>query len=77
MWGKSGPGVKPAVIFHGTAHAREWISTMVTEYMAYQLLTRYGQDEGITTALDDYDFYILPIVNPDGTPPDSSCHTSL
>lgn len=66
MWGKSGPGVNPAIVFHGTAHAREWISTMVTEYIAYQLLTRYGKDHGISDALDNYDFYILPIVNPDG-----------
>ena len=29
FWGKSGKG-KPAVVFHGTVHAREWISTMVS-----------------------------------------------
>lgn len=28
MWGKDGPG-KPAVLWHGTVHAREWITTMV------------------------------------------------
>lgn len=28
FWGSSGKG-KPAVVFHGTVHAREWISTMV------------------------------------------------
>ena len=37
---------------------------------ARQLLARYGQDRGITEMLDNYDFYILPIVNPDGM---SSC----
>lgn len=28
LWGEGGPG-KPAVIYHGTVHAREWITTMV------------------------------------------------
>jgi len=69
IWGALGPGKKAAVIFHGTAHGREWISTMVTEYLAYQLLASYGKDKEITTSLDNFDFYILPIVNPDGNPP--------
>ena len=29
IYGSSGKGVKPAVVFHGTVHAREWIGTMV------------------------------------------------
>lgn len=29
IFGSSGAGVKPAVVFHGTVHAREWITTMV------------------------------------------------
>lgn len=28
LWGSGGPG-KPAVLYHGTVHAREWITTMV------------------------------------------------
>lgn len=28
LWGNAGPG-KPAVLYHGTVHAREWITTMV------------------------------------------------
>jgi hypothetical protein len=28
LWGAGGPG-KPAVLWHGTVHAREWISAMV------------------------------------------------
>lgn len=30
IYGSAGPGVKPAVVFHGTVHAREWITTMVS-----------------------------------------------
>lgn len=30
IYGSAGPGVNPAVVFHGTVHAREWITTMVS-----------------------------------------------
>ncbi|KAJ9148825.1 Zinc carboxypeptidase [Coniochaeta hoffmannii] len=66
FWGSSGKGVKPAVVFHGTVHAREWISTMVVEYFAYNLLTNYAKSSEITAFIDKYDFYIFPVVNPDG-----------
>ncbi|KAI0401737.1 hypothetical protein F4802DRAFT_400998 [Xylaria palmicola] len=66
LWGAGGPG-KPAVLYHGTVHAREWISTAVTEYLAYKLVTGYNAgDKDARTVLDKYDFYIIPVVNPDG-----------
>ncbi|OAA58031.1 carboxypeptidase [Niveomyces insectorum RCEF 264] len=60
-----------AVVFHGTVHAREWIATMVVEYLAYQLLHGYhaGTASGVNDTsgfLDTYDIYAFPIVNPDG-----------
>lgn len=30
LWGSGGEGSKPIIYFHGTVHAREWISTMVS-----------------------------------------------
>jgi murein tripeptide amidase MpaA len=39
---------------------------MTVEYLAYQLISNYGKDETLTTVLDMYDFYIIPIINPDG-----------
>ncbi|KDN70901.1 putative zinc carboxypeptidase [Colletotrichum sublineola] len=66
IWGSGGKGSKPAVVLHGTVHAREWISTMTTEYLAYQLLTKYASDSAIKAAVDKFDFYITPVVNPDG-----------
>lgn len=30
FWGEGGRGSKPAVYWHGTVHAREWITTMVS-----------------------------------------------
>jgi len=38
----------------------------VTEYTAYQLLTNYATDTSIQSYKDSYDFYIFPVVNPDG-----------
>ncbi|KAH7325480.1 hypothetical protein B0J17DRAFT_741669 [Rhizoctonia solani] len=61
-----GPGTKPAIIFHGTVHAREWITTMVTEHTAYSLLSNYTTSATIKSYVDKYDFYIFPVVNPDG-----------
>ena len=66
IYGASGPGVKPASIFHGTVHAREWITTMTTEYIAYQLLSTYANTTATKSYVDNNDFYILPVVNPDG-----------
>ncbi|GAB1317997.1 hypothetical protein MFIFM68171_08207 [Madurella fahalii] len=64
FWGSSGKG-KPAVVFHGTVHAREWITTMVVEYLAYNLLTNSDTPE-VQGFLNKYDFMFFPVVNPDG-----------
>jgi hypothetical protein len=45
----------------------QWISTMVIEYLAYQLIDGYKSGDGNVTAfLDYYDFYLVPFHNPDG-----------
>ncbi|KAK3989033.1 putative carboxypeptidase precursor [Cladorrhinum sp. PSN332] len=66
IWGSGGKGSKPAIYFHGTVHAREWISAKVVEYITYNLLTQYSTDTAVKAIRDAYDFYILPVVNPDG-----------
>ncbi|KAJ2975538.1 hypothetical protein NUW58_g8323 [Xylaria curta] len=66
LWGSGGKGSKPAIYYHGNVHAREWITSMTVEYITYQLINNYSNDTAIKTVLDNYDFYILPIVNPDG-----------
>ncbi|KAI0376077.1 hypothetical protein F5Y04DRAFT_293236 [Hypomontagnella monticulosa] len=66
LWGSSGKNSKPAVFFNGNVHAREWITSKVVEYLLYQIVTGYGNDTTVKAALDNYDFYVLPVVNPDG-----------
>ncbi|KAF4626386.1 hypothetical protein G7Y89_g11771 [Cudoniella acicularis] len=65
FYGKAGKG-KPAVVIHGTVHAREWITTLTVEYLAYNLLSNYSSNPEITSYIDKYDFFIFPVVNPDG-----------
>ena len=38
----------------------------VTEYFAFNLLTNYASNTEIRGFVDKYDFYIFPVVNPDG-----------
>ncbi|KAF4506597.1 hypothetical protein G6O67_006665 [Ophiocordyceps sinensis] len=66
LYGSGGKGRRPAVVFHGTVHAREWIASKVVEYFAYSLLSGYEGDAEIRGFVDKYDFYLFPIVNPDG-----------
>ncbi|KAI0873322.1 hypothetical protein GGS24DRAFT_399836 [Hypoxylon argillaceum] len=66
LWGSGGKGSKPAIYYNGNVHAREWITSMVVEYITYQLINNYSNDTAVKAVLDNYDFYILPIVNPDG-----------
>ncbi|KAF1957225.1 hypothetical protein CC80DRAFT_535135 [Byssothecium circinans] len=64
---KGGSTDKPVILWHATVHAREWISTMVIEYLAYQLIDGYKTGNANATAfLDYYDFYLVPFHNPDG-----------
>lgn len=45
----------------------QWISTMVIEYLAYQLIDGYNSGNvNVTEFLDYYDFYLVPFHNPDG-----------
>ncbi|NNF43801.1 MAG: hypothetical protein HKO59_14725 [Phycisphaerales bacterium] len=60
------PAGSPGVLFNSCQHAREWVSPMVTTFIAEELTSGYGDDPAITTLMDTVEFYIIPIVNPDG-----------
>ncbi|KAL8926808.1 MAG: hypothetical protein Q9172_001624 [Xanthocarpia lactea] len=66
FYGTGLKGQRPAVVFHGTVHAREWITAMVTEYFAYSFLSGSASDTNVRNLLNKYDYYIFPVVNPDG-----------
>ena len=63
--GTDAPG-KPAVLFNGTQHAREWIAAMVPVFIAETLAVDYASDPVVGDLLDAVDVYVVPVVNPDG-----------
>jgi extracellular matrix protein 14 len=57
---------RKTVLITGGSHAREWISVSTANYIAYSLMTRYGQYPGVTKFLDTHDVIVIPTINPDG-----------
>ena len=57
---------KPASLFLGLHHAREWISEEVPLYLANYLLDNYATSAYIKRLIDNTEIWIIPVVNPDG-----------
>lgn len=57
---------KKAVVFHGLIHAREWIAGMTTMYAADELLDGYSADARVQNVMDNVEFFVIPVLNPDG-----------
>lgn len=57
---------KPAILLNSVQHAREWISVMTNMYVADQLVREYDSDAFIQYLVDNAEFFIIPVVNPDG-----------
>jgi hypothetical protein len=63
----TGPGTeKPGALYHGAQHGNEIMGTAVIAYIAQYLLTNYGVDPDVTAVVDDVEWFLLPIMNPDG-----------
>lgn len=58
---------EPAILFLGTHHAREHLSTEIPLYLARQLAEGYGKNERITNLINHRQIWIIPLVNPDGS----------
>jgi murein tripeptide amidase MpaA len=54
---------KPAIWIDAGIHAREWVAPATATYIIDQLVNNYTYHQDI---VDKIDWYILPLVNPDG-----------
>jgi murein tripeptide amidase MpaA len=57
---------KPALWVDGNIHASEISPSSACLYLIDYLVTKYGEDAGVTQCLDTRVFYVCPRVNPDG-----------
>lgn len=65
----TGPGSttkRPAVLFTGNQHAREWVSPATAVYIAHHLLEDYALDKSVRKLVNGVEFLIIPVVNADG-----------
>ncbi|KAG8183338.1 hypothetical protein JTE90_023987 [Oedothorax gibbosus] len=58
--------VKPAIWIQAGAHAREQIGPATVLYMAEMLATLNNQCDQVSRLIAKFDWYILPVLNPDG-----------
>jgi len=66
----SASGFKNATIkrifWQGGQHAREWIGPATVMYQIVKLLENYGTDPLVTSFLQNMEFVVVPLSNPDG-----------
>ncbi|MFI7599542.1 M14 family zinc carboxypeptidase [Actinoplanes sp. NPDC049681] len=59
-------GRRPAVVYIGGQHAREWITPEMTRRLLHHVLDGYGTDATITSTLNTTELWFVPVANPDG-----------
>lgn len=59
-------GTRPAALYLGTQHAREWISPEVTRRLMHHFVEGYSTDEGLRSLIDANEYWFIPVANPDG-----------
>jgi carboxypeptidase T len=57
----------PGILFVGSHHAREHLSTEVPMNLIKHLLESYGKDQRITQLINSRDLYFIPMLNSDGS----------
>lgn len=60
------PGPKPKFLLMSAIHAREYATAELATRFAENLANQYGVDPDVTWLLDNFEFHLIPQVNPDG-----------
>jgi len=58
--------LKPAMLYTGTIHAREWIGNELAVHFIEYLLQNYNSNPKVLQTLTKNTLYIVPCLNPDG-----------
>ena len=59
-------GARPAALYMGTIHAREWIATEVSRRLMHHFIDDYGKNAEITNLVNTRELWFMPVANPDG-----------
>jgi hypothetical protein len=59
-------GRKPAVLYLGAQHAREWITPEMIRRLARYFISNYSSNSTIRRLVDDNELWFVPVANPDG-----------
>jgi predicted deacylase len=59
-------GSRPATLYIGGQHAREWISPEVLRRLAHHVVDGYRADPTIRELVDTTELWFVPVANPDG-----------
>jgi zinc carboxypeptidase/immune inhibitor InhA-like protein len=59
-------GSRPDVLYMGTIHAREWISTEVVRRELHYFVENYNKNADVTDLVNTRELWFMPVSNPDG-----------
>jgi murein tripeptide amidase MpaA len=59
-------GARPATLYMGTVHAREWIGTEVSHRLLHHFVENYARNAEIRNLVDTRELWFMPVANPDG-----------
>lgn len=59
-------GKRPAVLYVGAQHAREWITPEMIRRLMHHVLDGYERDRDIRRLVDRTELWFVPVANPDG-----------
>ncbi len=59
-------GRRPATLFVGAQHAREWITPEMIRRLTHHVVDGYGTDPTLTDVVNSTELWFVPVANPDG-----------